>query len=1385
MNDFYSILLDLTQFMRERLLYSLLTLFMFFSGIISAQTGKFYSTDKDLSNSLINQVYQDHKGFVWIATENGLNVFNGTRFSIYRHEATNPHSLKNDYVRTLFEDSEGRFWIGCINGLQLYDRATDSFSEVDFQREDGRNTPHITSIVERKNGDIWIATSGQGAISLKKGLPTSLFKVESELTEQINSIYLNYLFEDSNGSLWIATEDKGLFCFSPEKNTLKRFYAPENIGRDDVSVITEDQYGTFFVGTLTGGLYMLKREDKKFRQIPYKNNTTLNIRTLLFNKQGRLLIGTDGEGLKEYDPAIGEIVDSNMHSTPIDYSKAKIHTIVEDKDLNLWLGIFQKGIVMLPGNLPRFDYYGPKSIYKNTIGSSCVMTIFTDRDNITWVGTDNDGVYAINEKGERIRHFSHKPGNPNSVPSTIMYIYEDSMGKLWIGSYLSGLLQMDKKSGECRNFTPLFQQDSKRVQPKVSYITEDRNKNLWVGTYGTGMYQISPDRQHVTYYESTRDEKDDWQVNRLHNDWISCILEDSEGILWIGTYKGLASFNAKTKDFIFFDNSNNLLPGYVVYTLLETKDKNLWVGTTEGLLRLDRQRKITAHYTIRNGLSSNVICALSEDDNGNLWISTHQGISRLDPKEGRVVNYHAGDGVQGNEFTRNAVFKNKEGRMYFGGPNGITSFYPDEILEQRKELQVMITDFYLANHAVKKGDRSGGNLITDTTIMDSRHFTIAYNENTFSLEFSVLEYCHPERIGYQYRIKELGNEWVSTQTGTNRVTFSNLKPGKYSFSVRAYSHNYFSDIRTVNITITPPWYQTWWAYLIWNLLGCLVLFAIVMYIISRIRHKQDRIRQEHQEQISEAKLQFFINISHEIRTPMTLVIGPLEKLLSENSDKHPTYLLMYRNAQRILQLINQLMDIRKLDKGQMHLKFRETDIVGFIDDLVQTFEYQAQHKEISFTFEKELSTSAEKELKVWIDLSNLDKVLLNLLSNAFKFTPKKGSITVKLTTGQDEQCTGPLRDYFEITVTDSGIGIEKDKIEQIFERFYQINNDITQSNFGTGIGLHLSRLLVKLHHGTLQAENIEVGTGSRFIVRLPLSNAHLKPEELEIPQTNIDETTTPPYAEKPKEFQEKAAIGKRIKAKTQYRILVVEDNEDILEYISNELSSDFHIHKCTNGLDALEYVLKNKPDLVISDIMMSKMDGITLCRKIKLNTNINHTPVILLTAKSKPEDRIEGLEIGADSYIVKPFSAELLRTTIYNLIENRERIKNKFVKEKQIEEQMTKIEMKSSDEILIEKVMKTINERLSDPSLNVEMLAAHVGMSRVHMHRKLKELTNQSARDFIRGIRLKQAGRLLSEKKLTISEVAYATGFTNLSLFSNSFKDFYGVTPSEYRGGEG
>lgn len=1337
---------------------------------LAAQTGKFYSTNNELSSSLINQIFQDKRGFIWIATEYGLNRFDGLRFSNYKHVSGDSTSIKNNYVRTLFEDSRQNLLVGCIDGLMKYDSETDTFREIPMIRAGKRVFPHITQMQKLHNGEIWVVTTGQGIFRLDEE------KQQAEsidaIMRQVNYNFQSNLYEDSHYNIWIGTEGHGLICYLPDKQEVRVFRYPV-INDNYVSAIGEDKYGNLFIGTQKHGLSRYEREQNRFVPVPYMGGEELSIYCLTL-VDDRLLIGTDGQGLKTYNRMTGKIEDYSINSAPLDFSEGKIHTIMEDRDKNLWVGLFQKGIVLMPKQENPFEYYGNKSIHYNPIGQGCVMSIYQDSNRHLWVGADNEGIFELDAEGKRLRHY--QPGNdPRSMANTIMCMYEDTNGDFWLGTYTRGLAKLNRRTGECEYPLPVDNE-------KIFSITEDRHKNLYIATFGSGFYQYNLVTKELKHYESSKDETGDLTRNELANDWVNYIFCDSEGMIWLGHYKGISCFNPVNESFINYRKVNTLVEDRVGYVVQEDHAGNIWAGTTDGLYCFNKKTDELTCFTVADGLPNNVICGICEDEEHNMWISTYMGICKYDAKTGRYINYYAGDGLQGNEFTHGAFYKDEAGKVYFGGINGITYFQPSSIESVLKDTKVWITDFSIFNQPVRKNTRSGRHTVIYTSVPDANMFQLAHYDNTFSIVFSTLQYNNPEQISYQYKIEELSNQWLSTEPGVNRVTYNNLLPGKYTFHVRALSHGNLSEIRTVKILITPPWYEMWWAYCIYAFLFGLLVLGIVNYILSRMRHRREIMKREHAEQLNEAKLQFFINISHEIRTPMTLIINPLEKLLAEKKggEVQKTYLMIYRNAQRILRLINQLMDIRKLDKGQMFMKFRETDMVGFIDDVMLTFDYMARKKKIHFSFEHVMP-----QLKVWVDMNNFDKILMNIFSNAFKYTPEQGEITVILSTGRDSTRRDPLKEYFEITVTDNGIGLDREKIERIFERFYQIDNDVTKSNFGTGIGLHLSRSLVELHHGIILAENREDAPGSRFIIRIPLGSAHLRTDELEDVEAVITPHTVLVKPEKTDleeafEEEEDEESKKAGKSKNRMRILIVEDEEEILSYLKEELEGDYRIMTRKNGREAYDTILADTPDLVISDIMMPEMDGLSLCRKIKQNTNVNHVPVILLTAKSKPEDTMEGMATGADAYMVKPFNTELLKSTIANLIANRKLLKSKFSGAQQQEDKVQKLSMKSADEILMSKIMKVINENLSNPDLNVEMLAANVGLSRVHVHRKLKELTNLSARDFIKNIRLQQAAALLKEKKLTVSEVAYATGYTNLSHFSSSFKEVHGMSPKEY-----
>ena len=1353
--------------MKARLLHLIVLFILICNGTFS-QTGIFYSTDKDLSNSLINNIYQDSRDYIWIATEDGLNKFDGMKFTVYKNNLKDTTSLKNNYVRCQLEDSKGRFWVGGISGLQRFDRTTNQFSEVKLYSANSEIQPHVTSIFESKDGTIWISTSGEGVLKLAPE-KNARFEVDPRLNIKLPSIHLMYIFQDSYNQLWLGTENHGLCMYDIDSGSIRLFDVKSGkIGNNQNSAIVEDSRGNIFVGTLSGGLYKLNRGNWSFESISYaKSPIPLPIKSLFIDKQNNLLIGTDGQGLKYFSYEKNRIEDYQMNSSIFDFSKVKVHSILQDKAGNLWIGLFQKGVFLLRNNPYRFNYIGNKYHNQNLIGSSCVTSIYKDKNDFLWVGTDNDGMYQLDHKN-RVKHFEHT-NSPNSITNTVMSIVESQKGDLWLGSYLHGLALFNKTTGICTyyNEKPINISNSS-LDNKIICVIIDKNDILWIATHGCGVF---------TFDTSTRKYLKHYSFPYITNDWINCLYQDKDGSVWVGTHKGFSIINTQKNQVKNYSENNKITLGKVIYSITQDSKGNIWIGTTEGLSIYDYKNKTSRKLTVENGLSSDVICGIVEDASGNIWMSTHNGISKYNQVDSTFSNYYSSDGLQGNEFTKGAFHYNKNGEVFFGGINGLTSFFPEQIREDRESIKLYVTALNIGDREVfNDGKKRKGE---SRFISDLDTIFLDYKDNIFNLEFSTFNFGVAEQIQYRYKMEGLNESWNTTNPGINRIHFTKINHGKYNLKVMASFRDLNSEIREITVIILPPWYLSKVAILTYILLSLLLIYGVARFILDRIKHRHEILERKHVEQLNEAKLQYFINISHEIRTPMSLIISPLEKLIpvEKNPKKLYMYQIMHRNSKRILRLINQLMDIRKIDKGQLQLKFRETDIVGFIEDLMQTFEYTAKNQNMEFRFIHDIP-----ELKVWIDLNNMDKVMMNILSNAFKFTQENGKIEIRLTTGFDSNSITPLRNYFEIVVSDTGIGIDESDLDNIFSRFYQIDNTYTNTKIGTGIGLHLSRSLVEMAHGIIFARRKENEPGSEFVIRLPLGKDHLKENEFDksvvIPDVSESKALTNLSKSEIKPIEEK--IVPEQKSKTKYRIAIVEDDDEIRNFLNFELSAFVKVSQFRNGKEALEFVLSEKPDLVLSDVMMPEMDGFTLCKKIKSNANVNHIPVILLTAKNTDKEKAEGFGIGADAYVVKPFNIDLLVTRILSLIENRKRIEVKPLEAEEYKALITTEPIKSSDKILLEKILKLINENISNSDLNVNFLSSSIGLSRVHRYRNVTELTHPSTEHFIKTYQMKKASELLSNHKINISEVAYALGFSNLSHFSNVFKQFYGLSPTEY-----
>jgi len=1330
-----------------------------------AQPGKFFTVDNELSSSMIHDVFQDHFGQIWIATEDGLNRYDASKFLLFKKN-DNLNSPLNNFSHFIFQDSQKNLFVGFGNGLQLYDYATNAFKRIPLitQNQDTLDA-FVTSAIERKNGDILISTSGYGLFKL---ITSKDFFIAVEVVDLIPSLFITKLYEDKHENLWATTQDKGLFCKS--KIGLDNYFANNESLGVTITSFCEDYSGILYTGSARNGLFEFNRNSKVFIQI--SSNKGLPINTLLLIKDGEIYIGTEGAGLKLFNPENRKLSEVNFSISNFDFSKSKVSSILEDKSGNIWLGIYQKGVVMLPSGNNNFEYIGYRSIKNNFIGSSSITALYKDHEGHYWIGTDGDGIYLLDEHRNPINHFVSSPDSKD-VPATVMTIFEDSQKNIWFGSYDKGLVKMRRETGRFQLMNHILSSESNRITPIFS-LTEDRHNNLWVGTLGSGLFRYNLHSEKAKHYEAADGQGKHFKDNILPNRWINSLIVSKDEKLYIGTVVGLGCLDLKTESFTSTFGVKQIMEGQVISTLFEDKTGMIWIGSSKGIRILDPNSKNLTSFSSDDGLPSDLICAITQDKLENFWISTNYGISKMNFETGDFINYYAYDGLQGNEFSMRCVNTDENGQIMFGGINGITLFNPQEIKDEGKKLNVYLTGFYIHDQSVHTGMKSGSYEIISSPVIYANEFNLAHKDNSFTIEFSAMEFSNPERIVYMYKVDDDEN-WITLRPGTNNVTFNNLTPGEYTFKVRARDYNTYSDTRHVSIIIHPGWYFSTWAKLVYFIIFSLIVFLVIQQARQRIRTKK-RIQEHIQaKQVNEAKLQFFINIAHEIRTPMTLIINPLIKLMGmdEDSKRQKTYSTINRNSKRILHLIDQLMDIQKIDQKQMLLKFQEIELVEFIEDLCLMFEVQAANKNIELKF-----TSQMSHLNAWIDPNNFDKVILNILSNALKFTPENGSIEIELLTVDEKMSRNDSDGLFQLKISDSGIGIHDNEKEKVFECFYQTSSGRKVVNEGTGIGLHLSRSIVLLHHGNIWIENSNNQKGTTFIIQLPLGNKHLNQEEIQ-----SDAYFEHRLEQNPQSLSLNTELAEELKvvSKNKSNILILDDDLEIINYLSDELSESYTVHKCTNGKDALAFALKNNPELIISDVMMPVMDGTTLCQKVKQNVNINHIPIILLTAKSKVEDNIEGLGIGADAYLTKPFNIEILKKTVENILRNRKVLKNRFSGNQEQNDKIKDVVLKSPDEVLLQKVINVINENIGNSALNVEMLSQEIGISRVHLHRKLKGLTNQSTASFIRNIRLHQAANLLRNKTpMNVSEVAYAVGFTSVAHFSNAFKEFYGEPPTAF-----
>ena len=1279
--------------------------------MVWADSGELFTSGK-LSSSLINCIVQDKYGYIWVGTEYGLSKFDGYRFTNYLHNEEDTTSITDNIISDLLVDKKGNLWIGCAKGLMRYNYETNNFSRLQFP--DGRK-PRIYSMVESHRGDILLGTAGYGLYSVKNnGIEKTAnnrftIKWERAYAKRDSDVFFTHIYEDKHQYLWQSSHLSTFTRFIEKQGKVQRkdFKSPYGapvafIQHRPQAMLIVCMYGIIYYDYRTGRI-----ADAGYDLGTFKNHVTINNAT--FDHDGNLYISTSEHGaliIKKGSNKVEQLENSNSN---FNLSTAFVNDIIEDKDNNLWIGCYKKGLYLLNQRQQAFSSWSFSA--QNYIIGSSVSSIAPGENGETWCTVQNSGVFCFDASGKIIAH-------PTSPAGTCI-IYKDRRGAYWISNG-SALYSYNPHTGA-------YQEKLTFTSAGIYCMTDDNQGNLYISVYSKGLYIYNVESGKVTVLNMRQ------RGNKgfLCNDWVRSMAFDHTGHLWIGTSNGVSCLNTKTLSFKDF-GWNIILKDRQANGICEGKNGNMIIGTEEGLYLFDRKNNKTLALPHAEVLKGKQVCSIIKDHQGDLWISTTMGIWQYDQKNRQFIGHINGNGLTTREYVLGSSMHTASDLIAFGTSDGITTFYPERVRAKKMELgDVHLTNFIIDGKPI--------NCLTD-------EFTIPYEENSFTLEFSLLNYRNTDNISFQYRINE--GKWNSTNEGSNAVSFNKLKPGSYTLEVRAMSNGNFSKKSTIiHIKVCDPWYASTWAFLLYFLTAA----GIVLYIIYRYeRHRK--------EDLEETKMQFLINATHDIRSPLTLIMGPLNKLKTRITDAESKQDIdtIDRNAQRLLLLVNQILDERKIDKDQMHLHCQKTDLKEFLRGIMSLYNFNVQERSITLSLKEDESLKEEGNLQVWIDRINFDKVISNLLSNAMKYTSDGGEITLII---------GKNKESAIIKVEDTGIGLKEEKTDRLFERFYQGNNNSDIHIEGTGIGLNLCRALVKMHGGTIRAYNRTDGIkGSCFEVNIPLGKEHLKPEE--ILQEDVTKTAE--------------STGKRTQANRNFNILIVDDDAEIAHYIKTELSDWYRFEHASNGKEGLKMLLTGKYDLVISDVMMPEMDGVTMLKKIKGNSNVSDIPVILLTSKSEVENRLEGLRKGADAFLAKPFNMEELHILIDNLVDNVRRIRGKYSGAQGQKAKIEQIQVKGNNDALMERVMKYMNEHLADPDLNVEKLTEDVGISRAQLHRKLKEIAGVSAGEFIRNLRLEQAARLIEEGQINITQVAYSVGFSNQTHFSTVFKKHYGMSPSEY-----
>lgn len=1281
---------------------------------LSAQMQRLYTTQRGLATSDIRGIDIDSRGLAWISGVASLQVFDG--YSFYDISLYNEDLGRNicSVVNGIMELDKDHFLVYTSNGLYTYNLSTNQFQIIHLDSgEDPSNGYLVTDI--QKSGDKLLVFSGGYSLFV---LDPNTLKIDSiaaqELKMVLNDAFYCCTFIDSKGNLWSNGYRKILhhtdLTAIRELEYTMDDDAKSVLDRCNINSMCETDDGLMLFGTNMGILCFRESADGYGGHLSVLDcASVLGAPVVAMQKMddGSVMVGTDSRGLwilrKDGEKMSCVKYDLGHNLLNLDYAKVK--RIYKDKNGNLLIGLLQKGLLIIPPHSDRFRYHAitPRLDGAN---ASCVTSMAVDKDMNYWIGTDGCGVFRT----DGLHLATAKPINTGLNSLLIQTLAVDKRQSVWVGSYGGGVQCCTK--GESQFTTPSWL--SQLSSELIMTLAYDNDKDLlYIGTNGKGLFVADLAKQTLSLIDN----------EIIHNTWIAALCLTKDGMLWIGNASGLIHLYTST-------GKHGELPyrGSHTCTIQQIAeiDENILIATSNGLV-IHNPKTNTQKYL----LDGEHIMAI-EQTKDCYWLSTDKSIVCIDKVSFEVTRYTSFGGFYMGEFHKASFVHPVEDDILFGGDNGIICFTPSKVREPSKISHELLLS------KIRIGD-------TEQSLYDGSDLILNHDQNSFIINFSLPDFSQPGSIHYEYKLEGYDSQWQTCQ-GQPQAYYSSVPAGNYKFIVKAY---YESDSenaveKSISLTINHPWYDTllaWCLYII--IIGVVAYFFIKAYIFRRRQH-QLLMKARESEQRKEEKLRLFTSIIHELRSPVTMIVSPLKQLMSSTQDEGvlSLYQVMKRNCDRLLDIVKQVTDIRTIDSGQLKLKLEEVEFVEYLDNICASFTAMATVRNITFTIEY-----SQKTILTWIDPNNFEKIVTNLLSNAFKFTPDGGVIKVRVN-GSEQTGNGSL----ELRVYNSGEHIAEDDLPHLFERFYQGSAPQVleaDTRIGSGIGLNLVYELVQLHQGTVRCTNIDP-QGVEFIVSIPIANALLAPNSSLLTSEGSKRT-----------------------------ILIVDDDAELCSYVSSQLTKDFNVLIAYSGNKAWEYVLKYRPDVVVTDIRMPDGNGIELCQRIKSNPETDTTPIIMLTGEASEEAQMKSFELQVEHFIGKPFNMLILKSAIVQVIKTRQNMLGKITRTN-IGYNYENAVIDSADDKLFDRVQKEVAEHLEDSNFSVEQLAQNVGISRVHLNRKMKERFATSPNNYIKTFRMKQAAYLLVNNKVNISEVAYKVGFSSHSYFSSTFHEYFGMTPKEF-----